>query len=81
MGADRPVTPCARRCTLDGQSPRAPQKEVLMRRALALVALSLFASLAFSLVATLLTRPEMRSSVFEAVNRRLTGESEEEVST
>lgn len=52
-----------------------------MRRALALVALSLFVSLTFSLVATLLTRPEMRSSVFEAVNRRSTGESEEEVST
>jgi hypothetical protein len=52
-----------------------------MRRALALVALSLFASLTLSLIATLLTRPEMRSTVFEAVNRRLTGESEEEVST
>jgi hypothetical protein len=61
--------------------PSCAPKEVLMRRALALVALSLFVSLTFSLVVTLLTRPEMRSSVFEAVNRRLTGESEEEVST
>ena len=52
-----------------------------MRRALALVALSLFVSLTFSLVATLLTRPEMRSSVLEALSRRLTGETEEEVPT
>ena len=50
-----------------------------MRRALALVALSLFVSLTFSLVATLLTRPELRSSMLEALGGAL-DESEEEVS-
>ena len=52
-----------------------------MRRALALVALSLFVSLTVTAVMTLLARLEARSVVLEAMSLARTGESEKEVST
>jgi hypothetical protein len=50
-----------------------------MPRALALFALSLFASLTLTAVATLIVRPEARSAMFEAASRCRPAKGEEEV--